>query len=132
MSDSAATRERPVSPHLGIYRFTPTMAMSIIHRITGIALYFGMILIAGWLVAAATSREWFDTANWLLGSWFGMIVLIGFSWSMYHHMLGGIRHFVWDTGIGLGKNTSTLLSSLTLVGSLLLTAITWLVFFLWF
>ncbi|MBO6717272.1 MAG: succinate dehydrogenase, cytochrome b556 subunit [Rhizobiaceae bacterium] len=130
MSESTATR--PVSPHLGIYRFTPTMAMSIVHRITGIALYFGMVLIAWWLVALATSRSWFETANWLLGSWFGLIVLIGFSWTVYHHMLGGIRHFIWDTGAGLGKQTSTLLSSLTLVGSLLLTAITWLVYFLWF
>ncbi len=108
------------------------MAMSIVHRITGIALYFGMILIVGWLVAVATSRSWFDTANWLLGSWFGILVLIGFSWTVYHHMLGGIRHFIWDTGAGLEKKTSTLLSSLTLVGSLLLTAITWLIFFLWF
>lgn len=132
MSESTATRQRPVSPHLGIYRFTPTMAMSIVHRITGIALYFGMILVVGWLVAVATSRSWFDTANWLLGSWFGILVLIGFSWTVYHHMLGGIRHFIWDTGAGLEKKTSTLLSSLTLVGSLLLTAITWLIFFLWF
>ncbi len=132
MSESTATRQRPISPHLGIYRFTPTMAMSIVHRITGIALYFGMLLVAGWLLALATSRDWYDSANWLAGSWFGIIVLIGFSWTVYHHMLGGIRHFIWDTGVGLGKETSTLLSSLTLVGSLLLTAITWLVFFLWF
>jgi succinate dehydrogenase / fumarate reductase cytochrome b subunit len=132
MSESTATRQRPVSPHLGIYRFTPTMAMSIVHRITGIALYFGMVLIAGWLLALATSRSWFDTANWLLGSWFGIVVLIGFSWTVYHHMLGGIRHFIWDTGVGLEKKTSTLLSSLTLVGSLLLTAVTWLVFVLWY
>ena len=108
------------------------MAMSIVHRITGIALYFGMALIAWWLVAAATSQSWFDTANWLLGSWFGLVVLVGFSWATYHHMLGGIRHFIWDTGTGLEKTTSTLLSTLTLVGSLLLTAVTWLVFFVWF
>jgi succinate dehydrogenase / fumarate reductase cytochrome b subunit len=120
-----ATRARPVSPHLQIYRWTPTMAMSIMHRITGIALYGGMLLLSWWLVAAATSQSWFDTANWLLGSWFGMVVLVGFSWALIHHALGGVRHFIWDTGAGLGKKTATTLSSLTLAGSLLLTAALW-------
>jgi succinate dehydrogenase / fumarate reductase cytochrome b subunit len=120
-----ATRARPVSPHLQIYRWTPTMAMSIVHRATGIALYGGMLLVAWWLVAAATSPSWFDTANWLLGSWFGLLVLIGFSWALIHHALGGVRHYVWDTGMGLDKKTATTLSSLTLVASLLLTAALW-------
>lgn len=120
-----ATRARPVSPHLQIYRWTPTMAMSIVHRATGIALYGGMLLVAWWLVAAATSPSWFDFANWLLGSWFGLLVLIGFSWSLIHHALGGVRHYIWDTGVGLEKKTATMLSSLTLVGSLLLTAALW-------
>ncbi len=125
-----ATRARPVSPHLQIYRFTWTMAMSIIHRITGIALYAGMLLIAWWLVAAATSPVWFDTANWLLGSWLGILVLVGFTWALWHHAFGGIRHLIWDTGAGLDKKTAVLLSQLTLAGSLLLTAATWLVIFL--
>jgi len=101
------------------------MAMSIVHRATGIALYGGMLLVAWWLVAAATSPSWFDFANWLLGSWFGLLVLIGFSWALIHHALGGVRHYVWDTGVGLDKKTATTLSSLTLVGSLLLTAALW-------
>ena len=120
-----ATRARPVSPHLGIYRFTWTMAMSIIHRFTGWALYAGMLLIAWWLVAAATSPEWLDTANRLMGSWFGLLVLIGFTWALWHHALGGVRHLIWDTGAGLGKKTATLFAQLTLVGSLLLTAAVW-------
>lgn len=120
-----ATRARPVSPHLQIYRWTPTMAMSIVHRATGIALYAGMLLVAWWLVAAATSPSWFDWANWLLGSWFGLLVLVGFSWALIHHALGGVRHYIWDTGVGLDKKTATTLSSLTLVGSLLLTAALW-------
>jgi len=106
------------------------MAMSIAHRITGIALYFGMLLVAWWLVAAATSASWFDTANWIMGSWFGLIVLIGFSWALFHHALGGVRHFIWDTGVGLEKRTSTILSSLTLVGSLLLTAVLWAAYYI--
>ncbi|HWK13160.1 MAG TPA: succinate dehydrogenase, cytochrome b556 subunit [Rhizobiaceae bacterium] len=125
MSNSTATRQRPLSPHLQIYRWTPTMAMSILHRITGIALYFGMLLVAWWLIAAATSASWFDTANWIMGSWFGLLVLIGFSWALIHHALGGVRHYIWDTGVGLEKRTSTILSSLTLVGSILLTAVLW-------
>lgn len=105
------------------------MAMSIVHRITGIALYFGMLLVAWWLVAAATSPSWFDTANRVMGSWFGLIVLIGFSWALIHHALGGVRHYIWDTGVGLEKRTSTTLSSLTLVGSLLLTAALWVAYY---
>ncbi len=101
------------------------MAMSILHRITGIATYAGTLLVAWWLVAAATSQSWFDTANGIMGSWFGLLVLIGFSWALIHHALGGIRHFIWDTGVAMDKVTATRLSSLTLVASLLLTAVLW-------
>jgi len=130
MSNSTATRQRPLSPHLQIYRWTPTMAMSILHRITGIALYFGMLLVAWWLIAAASSASWFDTANWIMGSWFGLLVLIGFSWALIHHALGGVRHYIWDTGVGLEKRASTILSSLTLVGSILLTAVLWAAYYI--
>ncbi|MBN9035971.1 MAG: succinate dehydrogenase, cytochrome b556 subunit [Rhizobiales bacterium] len=132
MSQPTATRARPVSPHLTIYRWRPTMAMSIAHRITGIALYFGMLLVAAWLVAAASGPVWFDNANWLAGSWFGILVLIGFTWALFHHLFGGIRHYIWDTGVGMGKETSTLLAWLTLAASLLCTAVTWAVYFIWF
>jgi succinate dehydrogenase / fumarate reductase cytochrome b subunit len=132
MSHSTATRARPVSPHLGIYRFTPTMAMSIIHRITGIALYFGMLLVAAWLVALASGPSWFGWANWLAGTWFGLLVLVGFTWANWHHLFGGIRHFIWDTGIGMEKKTSTLLANLTLAASLIATAATWAAYYLWF
>ena len=132
MSDSTATRARPVSPHLQIYRFTPTMAMSIIHRITGIALYFGMLLVAAWLVAAASDPFWYDWADWLVGSWLGLLVLVGFTWTVWHHLFGGIRHFIWDTGVGLEKKTSTRLAQLTLVASLLCTAATWAAYLFWF
>jgi succinate dehydrogenase / fumarate reductase cytochrome b subunit len=132
MSQTAATRARPVSPHLTIYRWTWTMTMSIVHRATGIALYAGTLLVAWWLVAAAGPVSWFDTAHSVIGSWFGLLVLIGFTWATWHHLLGGVRHFFWDTGVAMEKATSTRLAWLTLVGSLLLTAITWAVFFIWF
>ncbi|MDN2582590.1 succinate dehydrogenase, cytochrome b556 subunit [Aquibium sp. ELW1220] len=131
MSNSTATRPgmkpRPLSPHLQIYRFTPTMAMSIVHRITGVALYGGTLLVAWWLIAAATSQSAFATAAAVMGSWFGLLVLFGFTWALFHHMLGGLRHLVWDTGRGLEKHTATTYSLATLAGSILLTILTWIV-----
>ncbi|RST88345.1 succinate dehydrogenase, cytochrome b556 subunit [Aquibium carbonis] len=131
MSNSTATRPgmkpRPVSPHLQIYRLTPTMLMSGVHRISGAALYFGVILVAWWLVAASTSENAFATANGVMGSWLGLLVLFGFSWSLWVHMLGGLRHLIWDTGRGLEKHTATKHSMATLVGSIVLTVLTWIV-----
>ena len=93
-----APRARPLSPHLQIYRFTLTMAMSIIHRVTGIANYAGTVLLVLWLGAAALGEAPFGVVNALFGSWFGQLVLFWLHLGLFHHMLGGIRHFVWDTG----------------------------------
>ena len=125
MSKSTATRARPLSPHLQIYRFTPTMAMSILHRITGGALYFGTLLFALWLMAAASGPERFEFVNGLFGSILGRLVLFGYSWALIHHMLGGIRHLIWDTGHGLEKETSSRIALMTLAGSVLLTLGVW-------
>lgn len=122
---------RPMSPHLTIYRFRPTMAMSIMHRITGCALYFGTVLVAWWLVAAATGPDAFATASWFFNSFIGRFILFGYSWALLHHMLGGLRHLYWDTGNGLGKETSTKLAVATLAGSLLLTVLLWLGILVW-
>ena len=123
------TRPRPLSPHLQIYRFTITMAMSIVQRGTGLALYAGTILIAWWLIAAATSQDQFAFVDWLVRSWFGLLVLFGYTWALFHHLLGGLRHFVWDTGAGLEKHTASRLGWATLAGSVLLTALVWIVYF---
>ncbi|HHZ10807.1 MAG TPA: succinate dehydrogenase, cytochrome b556 subunit [Rhizobiales bacterium] len=125
MSRSPATRQRPLSPHLTIYRPPITMTMSILHRITGGALYFGTLLLVWWLVAAATSEAYFDFVAWVFGSWIGRIVLLGYSWALTHHMLGGIRHFIWDTGAALEKHTASKLAWATLAGSLSLTLLIW-------
>ncbi|MDP3899171.1 MAG: succinate dehydrogenase, cytochrome b556 subunit, partial [Mesorhizobium sp.] len=109
-----ATRPRPLSPHLQVYRLIPTMVMSIAHRITGGALYVGTLLVAAWLIAAATSEAWFDFVAGLYGSWFGQLVLIGYTWALMFHMLGGIRHLVWDTGAFMEKHTATRLAWATL------------------
>lgn len=121
---------RPLSPHLQIYRFTPTMAMSIAHRITGGALYFGTLLFALWLLAAAGSLEQFDFVNGLFGSIIGRIVIFGYSWVLIHHMLGGIRHLIWDTLHGLEPAERELLTLATLVGSIALTLLLWVIGYL--
>lgn len=120
-----ARRERPLSPHLQIYSPLINMVMSIVHRITGAALYFGSLLLAWWLVAAATGPEYYDYVAGLLGSWPGKIVLLGYTWALMHHLLGGLRHLIWDTGAGYDLKTVDLLSWGTLVGSLALTALIW-------
>ena len=118
---------RPLSPHLSVYKFRPTMAMSILHRITGSALYVGTLLVVWWLVAAASGPEAFSHASWFFGSILGRLILFGYSWALLHHMCGVIRHFIWDTGHGLEKETSTQLAIATLAGSLILTAVLWIV-----
>ncbi len=121
------TRSRPLSPHLSIYKPIPTMVMSIIHRITGIALYAGTLLVAIWLIAAASGPESFERINDLFGSWLGRLVLLGYTWALMHHMLGGLRHLVWDTGRGLDKHTTTKFAWATLAGSIALTLLIWIV-----
>lgn len=131
MSKTTATRpnihHRPVSPHLQIYRFIPTMAMSIVHRITGSALYFGTLLLVWWLVAAAASPRQFEIASWFFNSWIGWLILFGYTWTLLHHLLGGVRHLIWDTGHGLDKHTATRLAIANLVGSIILTILVWVV-----
>lgn len=105
------------------------MTMSILHRITGGALYVGTLLVAWWLIAAATSETQFAFVDGLVGSWFGLLVLFGYTWALFHHMLGGVRHLIWDTGAALGKEAASRLAWATIVGSLLLTAAVWLFYF---
>jgi succinate dehydrogenase / fumarate reductase, cytochrome b subunit len=116
---------RPLSPHLSIFRPLITMTMSIVHRITGAALYFGTLLVAWWLLAAASGPEAFARADGLLSSWFGLLVLIGFTWALIHHTLGGIRHMIWDFGGGMSYAARNGLSWATLIGSIVLTAAVW-------
>lgn len=129
MSKSAAThtrpRVRPLSPHLQIYKLIPTMLMSIMHRITGGALYFGTLLVAAWLVAASTSETWFEWVAVLYGSWIGRLVLFGYTWALMHHLVGGVRHLVWDTGTGLGKETTTKIAIAMPFVSVCLTVLIW-------
>ena len=118
---------RPLSPHLQIYRPMLTMMMSIAHRITGSALYVGILLIAWYLVAAASGPAAFSTAYDVLASIPGRIILFGFTWALFHHFCGGIRHAVWDTGAGMEANERELFAMATLAGGLILTIIVWII-----
>jgi succinate dehydrogenase / fumarate reductase cytochrome b subunit len=120
------TRQRPLSPHLQIYRPLINMVMSILHRITGAAMYVGSVLLAVWLFAAATSPDCFAYVNSWFSTWLGMLILVGYSWALIHHALGGLRHFVWDTGAALDIGSVDLLSWGTIVLSVTLTAALWL------
>lgn len=126
MADSRPVA-RPLSPHLQIYRPMLSMMMSIMHRITGVALYGGMLLVVWWLIAASYSAAYFDFVNGLFASWLGRIVLLGFSWALIHHALGGIRHFIWDTGKGFELKTVETLVRANLIGSILLTLLLWII-----
>jgi succinate dehydrogenase cytochrome b subunit len=117
--------ERPLSPHITIYRPLINTVMSIVHRITGAANYLGTALIAAWLVAAAMGPEAYATVNALFGHPLGKLILLGYSWSVIHHMLGGMRHLLWDTGRGLQIGAVDALCWLTIIGSLALTAALW-------
>jgi len=121
------SKPRPLSPHLQVYTMLPNMLMSIVHRITGAALYFGTLLLAWWLIAAATGPDYYNFVSGIFGSPIGLLVLFGYSWVLFHHMLGGIRHWIWDTGRGFDLETVDRLSWGTIIGSAGLTLLTWVV-----
>jgi succinate dehydrogenase / fumarate reductase cytochrome b subunit len=120
-------RARPLSPHLQIYRPVLTMVLSIIHRITGAALYFGVILLVWWLLAAATSDSAFATVQGFFGHWFGRLVLFGFTVAAIHHALGGIKHLMWDTGHGMRTDQIEWLAKGHVAGTVILTLLLWIV-----
>ena len=123
----ASQDNRPLSPHLQVFRPLITMVMSILHRITGAALYFGTLLVAWWLIAAASGPEYFALVDGFFGSFFGRLILFGYTWALIHHMLGGLRHFVWDMGAGFELSTSNMMARATIIGSIALTILLWVI-----
>ena len=121
----ASRAGRPLSPHLQIYRPMLTMMMSIVHRITGIALYAGTLLLAWFLIATATDARSFATVAWVFNSIIGQLILLGFTWALFHHLLGGLRHFIWDAGFGMDDPEREWLAQATLVGGIALTVVVW-------
>ncbi|MET3601224.1 succinate dehydrogenase / fumarate reductase cytochrome b subunit [Martelella mangrovi] len=116
-----------MSPHLQVYKFIPNYVMSGVHRITGAVMYFGTVLLAAWLIATAMGEGAFDCVNWFFGSWLGLFVLFGYTWSLVHHMLGGLRHFGWDLGYGLEKHFAIKVATALPFVSVCLTVLIWIV-----
>ena len=115
---------RPLSPHLQVYRPQLTSMTSILNRITGNALLFGTLLIIWWLLAAATSEAYFDFVTAIVRSWFGKLILLGSIWALWYHTLSGLRHLYWDSLRGLDIATAEKLGWAVIWGSVGLTILT--------
>lgn len=124
VSESLAAA-RPLSPHLSIYKPIFTMVMSIAHRITGAALYVGALLLALYLLGLALGPSAFGAVSWIVDSLIGRVFVLLFSWALFHHLLGGVRHAIWDRGLYLDREGRELLAKASLGGGLALTALLW-------
>lgn len=124
-SDPTARTERPLSPHLQVYRLPLTAILSILHRMTGVALMGGTLLLAWWLIAAASGPAAFAAVQWVIGSWLGLLVLFGWSVALFFHLLNGIRHLFWDAGLGFDLKTTQSTSLAVIAGTGGLTVLAW-------
>ena len=122
----AAVRDRPISPHLTIWRWGPHMLVSILHRITGAGLsVVGLAVLTWWLLAISGGAASYTTFTEVASHWIGIVILIGLTWAFFQHLFSGIRHLVTDTGMGFDLRTNKLSAILTIVGSVLCTAVLW-------
>ncbi len=120
-----ATSNRPLSPHLQIYKPQITSITSIMHRITGILLTIGTLLLVCWLVAAADSPESYEAFQGFLGSIFGRLLLFGWTLALFYHLCNGIRHMFWDIGVGFTISSAVRSGTVTLIATVVLTLLTW-------
>ncbi len=121
----ADVRNRPLSPHLQVYRPQITSVLSITHRATGIVLSLGSVFLVLWLLAAASGPRAFEIAQDCAGSWLGYVFLFAFSLALFYHLLNGIRHLFWDMGHGFELTTATRTGWAVVLGALALTAVAW-------
>ncbi|MCB2109116.1 MAG: succinate dehydrogenase, cytochrome b556 subunit [Rhodobacteraceae bacterium] len=126
MSSSAKSAIRPLSPHLQVYRLPLTAILSITHRITGIGLSAGLLLLAWWLAAAAYGPDAYAAYAKVAGSWLGYLVWFGFSLALYFHLCNGIRHLFWDMGKGFEIAQAQRSDKLVIIAAIVLTVLTWL------
>ena len=120
-----ASANRPLSPHLQVYRPQITSVLSILHRITGVILAFGSLLLVYWLVAAATGDAAFETAQGVIGSFFGRLFLFGWTFALFYHFSNGIRHLAWDAGFGFELDSVTRSGWIVVGASVVLTLLAW-------
>lgn len=119
------TDQRPLSPHLQVYRWQLTSVLSILHRATGVALSVGAVLLVWWLVAAAAGPAPYASFQGFIGSWFGLLLLLGWTVSLFYHLCNGIRHLCWDTGQGLELPAVYASGWTVLAGTAVLTVLAW-------
>lgn len=117
--------ERPLSPHISIYRWPITMTLSILHRATGAAMAVGLVVLAAWLVSAASGSEDYDQFISLMSTLIGRLLLIGWSFAFFFHLANGVRHLVWDTGRGFEKRQANASAWFVLVTAIVATALLW-------
>ncbi|HEC00339.1 MAG TPA: succinate dehydrogenase, cytochrome b556 subunit [Sphingomonadales bacterium] len=122
-----ATTKRPTSPHLQIYKWGPHMALSILHRASGVALGAGTLFLAWWLIALASGPEAYDQFLTFMGSIVGKIFLLGFTLSLMLHLCNGVRHLFWDMGMGFEVETTARTNMLVFLGAAVLTALSWVI-----
>ena len=126
-----STTNRPLSPHLQIYRPQLTSVLSITHRVSGLMLAAGSILLTAWLLALAGGPESFARMQSVLGSIVGRLVLLGFSLALFFHLCNGIRHLFWDVGMGFELDTAYTSGKAVIAATIVLTVLTWVIGYAW-
>ena len=119
------TQNRPLSPHLQVYRPQLTSILSILHRATGVALAIGTLLLVWWLIAAASGADEFAAVQAFIGSWIGRLLLLGWTFSLFYHLCNGIRHLFWDAGMGFELPAAYASGWIVVLASIALTVIAW-------
>ncbi|MEZ5669330.1 MAG: succinate dehydrogenase, cytochrome b556 subunit [Alphaproteobacteria bacterium] len=120
-----APSSRPLSPHLQVYRLPLLAKLSILHRMTGVALFFGTVIWVWWLIAAAVGDDAFEAARWFIGSWLGQIMLVGWTFALFFHLANGIRHLGWDAGLGFELKAANATGWLVVMFALGMTVLVW-------
>ncbi len=120
-----STPQRPLSPHLGIYRWQLTMALSILHRMSGVFLSVGAVIMVVVLAAIASGSSQFETVQSWLAHPIGLLLLVAWSFALYLHLANGVRHLIWDAGVALEKNTANRSGLFVIAFAVLATAATW-------
>jgi succinate dehydrogenase / fumarate reductase, cytochrome b subunit len=125
-----SSNNRPLSPHLDVYRLPLSALLSIVHRGTGAFLSIGSVVLVWWLMALAGGEASFTSAQSFLGSFFGRLILLGWSFALFFHLANGIRHLVWDAGYGFEKEAVEKSSLVVIAAAVILTLAVWLAAFI--
>lgn len=124
------SRQRPLSPHLQIYKPQLTSILSILHRATGVTLSMGSVILVSWIIVLTLGEETYVIYTKIINHWFSHLVLMGFTFGVFYHLSNGIRHLFWDAGYGYGLREAYISGSLVIFSSLILTGMTWLLIYL--